>query len=190
LHNSFSYGKIEKTEEQNMKDLQQTLTLQRQLQDMFNDLRVKFPSVRAYNLQWDNGVRRLGYCNPYYKIVSISMNHIRGSADSEVVDTLLHEVAHAVAEERAKVRGVRIKSHGFEWRSACLEVGARPERVKHTAYTIDRPQSKYTLTCNTCGHTSGIARWNGHRRYSCSKCGIKNGIKGFNPNYLMTITKN
>jgi SprT protein len=169
-----------------MKNLQQTLTLQQQLQDMFNALRIKHPIMRAYKLEWSNGKRRLGYCNPYYKIVSVSMHHVRGSEDNEVIDTLLHEVAHAIAEERAKARGVRIKSHGFEWRNACREVGAKPERLKHNAYTIAKPQSKYTTKCNACGKVSFMNRWNGVRKYSCGTC---SGNK-FDARFLLNITKN
>lgn len=161
------------------------------LESVFAETIIKFPMVKNYTITYTQDVRRLGYCDYQNKVIGISLNHIKLSEEHLVIDTLLHEVAHAVAQHRARLNGVRIKAHGFEWRSACLEVGAKPERCKTTAYTLgERPQQKYTLTCNTCGHTSGLARWSGNRRYSCSACTRKNGGSGFNPNYLMTITKN
>lgn len=47
---------------------------------------------------------------------------------SEVRDTILHEIAHAL-------NPVGVTSHGKEWKAIAVSIGARPERT----YTRERP---------------------------------------------------
>lgn len=71
-------------------------------------------------------------------------------SESEVTRTLLHELAHLLAYDRAGKR--RIQAHGVEWQTACGDLGIAGERATHSLALPSRKLKK---------------RW----RYECPKCG-------------------
>lgn len=60
-------------------------------------------------------------------------------------DTIRHEYAHALVHLREPSAR---HGHDMLWKSACREVGCRPERI---APAKGRARTKYTLVCKTCG---------------------------------------
>lgn len=70
----------------------------------------------------DNAKRRFGVCRMSKKQISISRHLCELNSDAEVTDTILHEIAHALAWER---HGVNC-SHDKRWQAICIEIGARP----------------------------------------------------------------
>ena len=71
----------------------------------------------------DNARRRFGMCNFSKKHISLSRPLCELNDDAEVRDTVLHEIAHALAWERhGKNCG-----HDKRWKAICLEIGARPQ---------------------------------------------------------------
>lgn len=73
----------------------------------------------------------------------------------EVWRTLLHEVAHVVAHERAGRR--KIAPHGPEWRQACLDLGLRDEQRCHALPLPRRVvERRHVYRCPRCG--SDVAR--------------------------------
>jgi predicted SprT family Zn-dependent metalloprotease len=70
--------------------------------------------------------------------------------DAEIDRTLLHEVAHLLAHERAGRR--RIAPHGPEWRRACEELGLREETRCHTLPLPRRKVARpHRYRCPACG---------------------------------------
>lgn len=57
-----------------------------------------------------------------------------------IVDTIRHEVAHAVAGPLAR--------HGWEWRAEAIRLGAKPKSYADTTNNIPH---KYELVCSLCG---------------------------------------
>lgn len=77
---------------------------------------------------WDVSVvsgmgRRLGTCNWSRKRIRLSAHMLTRYDHEQIVDTLRHEVAHAIAHER---HGLNIKPHGREWKAYAVLLGARP----------------------------------------------------------------
>lgn len=77
---------------------------------------------------WDvriaaNMGRRLGTCNWSKRQIRLSARMISGHSHEQIVDTVRHEVAHAVAFER---HGLGIKPHGKEWKACAVLLGATP----------------------------------------------------------------
>lgn len=105
----------------------------------------------------DNARRRFGRCTFTTRTISISLPLARLNSEQHVVDTILHEIAHAKAGRDA--------GHGPEWRRAALSVGAKAERCYGD--DVVTPKKKYKGVCPTCGYE--VCR---HRRItvSCSKC--------------------
>ena len=71
----------------------------------------------------DNARRRFGMCNFSKKHISLSRPLCELNDAAEVRDTVLHEIAHALAWERhGKNCG-----HDKRWKAICVEIGARPQ---------------------------------------------------------------
>jgi predicted SprT family Zn-dependent metalloprotease len=60
-----------------------------------------------------------GYCHYQSKTISIAEWLTLRAGPAEIIDTVRHEVAHAIAGQDA--------NHGPAWRRMAIELGARPE---------------------------------------------------------------
>jgi len=115
----------------------------------------------------DRAKRRAGRCTHYKKVISLSYHHVILNNDEEITDTILHEIAHALAGP-----GVH---HGPKWKAIARQIGARPERC-YDADKVTMPKGKYEATCPTCKKTFHKHRRPkaGRIRY-CAKCGSDKG---------------
>jgi predicted SprT family Zn-dependent metalloprotease len=93
---------------------------------------------------------------------------LRGIGPGEVERTLLHELAHLVAFERAGRR--RIKPHGREWRRACRELGIPDESAGHRLELPSRTiRRRWAYICPACGvRLERVRRMRGHT--ACWAC--------------------
>ena len=84
-----------------------------------------------------------------------------------VEDTLLHEIAHAVAYLR---HGRKAMNHGPLWRAVAREVGARPSATCRAEPLAPAP---WTMTCLRCGRTVPLYRRPKHPpgAYRHKRCG-------------------
>jgi predicted SprT family Zn-dependent metalloprotease len=84
--------------------------------------------------------------------------------DDEILDVILHEIAHALDFVRYGNWG-----HGKTWKQVCKEIGAKPSRLAHDI-SYHAPK-KYKSHCEKCGKSTGKA----HRRgnYIHRNCGGK-----------------
>lgn len=126
----------------------------------------------GYTFKFDYAKRRFGCCNYKYKTISLSkplceinLHQLEG----KITDTILHELAHAFCVEiygRKDGRG-----HDHKWQSIALQIGSDGKRCfNHSDFGgIEKPNSKYTLVCNTCGHEASMHRQPKYAR-SCGKC--------------------
>ncbi|NCO56975.1 MAG: hypothetical protein COW73_10370 [Nitrospirae bacterium CG18_big_fil_WC_8_21_14_2_50_70_55] len=72
----------------------------------------------------DGAVRRFGVCRPGRRRITVSRHLAALNSEAEVVETILHEIAHALAfMEHGGDCG-----HGPRWRAIAQRIGARPER--------------------------------------------------------------
>lgn len=78
--------------------------------------------LNHWNGGLDNARRRFGVCRMSRKQISLSRHLCELNSDAEVRDTILHEIAHALAWER---HGVNC-GHDKRWQAICIEIGARP----------------------------------------------------------------
>jgi predicted SprT family Zn-dependent metalloprotease len=126
-----------------------------------------------WSVEIDRAKRRAGQTRYSDKTITISRYHIESNSDEEVMDTVLHEVAHVLAPSGSH--------HGPEWQATARAVGARPERVARTG--MNAPH-KWEGTC-PAGHVIKRHRLtDGARRSSCPFCSDR-----FDPQYKFTWTK-
>ena len=69
--------------------------------------------------------------------------------EAEIDRTLRHELAHLLAQFRARRR--RIAPHGIEWRRACADLGIAGEaRCHNLPFPTRRLQRRYLYACPRC----------------------------------------
>jgi len=141
-----------------------------------NDLMFKFRFSDAKTI--------FGTCDSHGGIISLSKPLCLlnlDMLDTEIKDTILHEIAHALCDH---VHGHRVNAHGKEWKSIAKQIGCRPSRCYEESVNGVKP--KYTLTCPSCFEVYHQHRL--HRRRSISSCGKCD--KNYNPKYKLMVKKN
>lgn len=70
-------------------------------------------------LRFNGARKKLGECRPQQKLILISRVHALNEAPGQVNDTILHEIAHALAGPNA--------GHGTAWKEIAKRLGATPK---------------------------------------------------------------
>lgn len=127
-----------------------------------------------WRFEYDDAKRRAGMCHFARRRISISAPLATVYDESEVRDTVLHEIAHALAGREA--------GHGAEWRAKAREIGCSGMRyVDPNAPALDGP---WIGVC-PAGHRMTRFRRPGVPM-SCRKCG--GGAKTFQAAHLIAWT--
>ena len=88
--------------------------------------------------------RRLGVCKSKEKRIEIAEYYARNSPEASVLDTLLHEIAHAIAGPGA--------GHGPSWKAVAMRLGATPKSCESSGQAIVEP-GNWQATCPACEKT-------------------------------------
>jgi len=102
--------------------------------------------------------RTAGLCIYKRKVIAVSRPFIRLNSDLEIIDTVKHEVAHALVGSQAH--------HGPIWRLKCIELGGNPEATCTDGLF---PMGKYVAVCRVCGKRHHKYRKPKGLRF-CKKC--------------------
>ena len=114
-------------------------------------------------IQWDKAKNRMGGCCHmgdqvlYLTFSSVLMPLL---ADSEVLDTIRHEIAHAKCP---------LGKHGAEWQAAAIAIGAAPFPCKAVEIDNKLVGYKYIAPC-ACGPTVHVSSRRRTRSVRCAKC--------------------
>lgn len=140
----------------------------------------------GYTFQFDNAKRRFGLCNYRLKTISLSKPLCEANPhqiEGKIRDTILHEIAHAISYH---LYGSKGKGHGIFWKNTAKQIGSDAKRCYSVSDFggIERPPSKYTMKCNSCGKEYPKHR-KPRRRISCGVCS-----KVFDSRYLLELIKN
>ncbi len=100
-----------------------------------------------WSFGWDKARRRLGVCRFKDKQIKLSVYFVRDNTHNltEIFDTVLHEIAHALAWTRHGDR-----THGARWKAICREIGAAP-KARAGSGTVRVTTYKYSLRLKTTG---------------------------------------
>lgn len=132
---------------------------------------------RGWYIIFDNAKRRLGRCSFRDKEIRISKNYLEILNKEEIIDTILHEIAHALVGPD--------HGHGNVWKKKAKEIGCNGERIYKGTIKV---KTKYFGTCPNCG-----VQTNRHRRtrIACRVCCTNYNGGNFDPKYLFVwgITK-
>jgi predicted SprT family Zn-dependent metalloprotease len=110
--------------------------------------------MRANGLHgWTFGLsdakRRLGVCKYRTKRIEIAAYYARHSPEESVLDTLRHEIAHAIAGPAAR--------HGPKWKAVAIKLGATPESCETSGQAVVQP-GDWQATCPACEKTVHLYR--------------------------------
>src|SRR5271165_2054189 len=86
----------------------------------------------------DEGKKHYAYCYSRKKKIQLSEHFLTYCDASQLVDVVLHEIAHALLPPK--------EMHGELWKQKCVEIGAKPSRLVEFN-TPDR----YQTFCPNCG---------------------------------------
>ncbi len=98
---------------------------------------------QGWRFRFDHAKQRFGACRYGQRLVTVSRHLAALNDEPECRDTVLHEIAHALAGPAA--------GHGPKWKRMCLRVGAMPRRC-YDAAAVKRPPPAYWGVCPGCDH--------------------------------------
>jgi predicted SprT family Zn-dependent metalloprotease len=133
---------------------------------------IKTHKLSDWHFAWTDARNRFGSCNYKTHTIALSKPLTLLNSEAQAKDTILHEIAHALAGHEAH--------HSKAWQDMCVSIGAKSERCYSSA--VIQPKARYIATCKHCGHAH---LYNRKMRVSCSHCSPR-----FNKRYLMKFTKN
>ncbi len=110
--------------------------------------------IQRHGLQgWTFGLaktkRRLGVCKYRAKRIEIAEYYARNSPRETVIDTLLHEIAHAIAGPAAR--------HGPAWKAVAIRLGATPRACESSHAVVVTP-GDWQASCPACEKTFHLYR--------------------------------
>lgn len=111
------------------------MTEQQTLQLLDHKLREHHLLSKGWTGKLDHAKRRFGLCSPSNKTISISRHLAALNTDAEVLDTILHEIAHALAFEKYHTNC----GHDSRWQAIAQQIGARPQRCYDSQQVTQTP---------------------------------------------------
>lgn len=92
--------------------------------------------LRGWTVRLSKAKGSLGHCEHSNKTIALSRHWLAVLDDEEIINTIIHEVAHAIAGYKA--------GHGPEWRRICLGMGGSATRTGGEGFKVE---SKYVGKC-------------------------------------------
>lgn len=97
--------------------------------------------LHDWTFDFSRAKRRLGACKYRLRRIEISEFYAANNAEESVLDTLRHEIAHALAGPRA--------GHGPTWKRIAARLGATPRACDTSSSTITAP-GNWRAICLSC----------------------------------------
>ena len=97
--------------------------------------------LHGWTFGLSNTKRQLGVCKYRTKRIEIAEYYAQNNPVESVLDTLLHEIAHALAGPKA--------SHGPAWKAIAVRIGATPRACDNSHQAVVKP-GDWQATCSAC----------------------------------------
>lgn len=116
-----------------------------------------------WTFAFDRAERRFGLCSWTHKRITLSAKLTLLNDIEPVRETILHEIAHALAPG---------DGHGPIWRAMCRKLGIPAERcfTEKDVVLPARKPSRYEVGCLRCGWWQRRSRLPSHGRLVCRRC--------------------
>ena len=122
-------------------------------------------ALTGWAFKFNRNKRRLGVCKQDDKRIELSEHYVLRNDRAHVVDTILHEIAHAIVGTE--------HGHDDVWKAMCLQIGCSPSSCSSTA---NMPDGYWQARCPGC-----LTVFTRHRRPRrlrgryCVACGPERG---------------
>ena len=93
----------------------------------------------GWSFQFDSAQKRAGACVFSTQIISLSRFYCIRASDAQIRDTVLHEIAHALAGPK--------HNHDATWKRIARSIGCTADRC----HTVDFAPAKHIASCSRCG---------------------------------------
>lgn len=120
--------------------------------------------LAGWSFGFNRRKRSLGVCLFEHRTIELSVYLLVRNPHDEVLDTILHEIAHALVGP----------GHGHDavWKQKCIEIGAKPIRCGQA----EMPLGRWRARCGQCGQDFHRHRKPGKLRgWFCRGCGPDKG---------------
>jgi SprT protein len=137
-------------------------------------------------VEWNSRLRTAaGRADYRQKLISLNPQLIKHPA--EINRTLRHELAHILAQFRARRR--RILPHGMEWRQACHDLGISDEKRCHNLpFPARTYAARFVYRCSHCRQEFPRVR-RVHRAVACLACCRKHNGGKFDARFRLQCIK-
>lgn len=116
-----------------------------------------------WTVQFDRSKNRFGQCRYGTQTISLSKPLVLLNSEQRVLNTILHEIAHALVGPG--------HGHDYVWRRQAKAIGCDGQRC-FSPKTVETPPHAWIGTCPSCGATLGRHRLTDKaKRVTCSPCG-------------------
>ena len=134
--------------------------------------------VADWFFKWNRNKHFLGLCKYDSRRIELSEVYVANNPMEHVRDTVLHEIAHALAGPDAK--------HGPLWKATAIRLGANP---KSCAADAIMPKGRWQAQCKHCGREfSKYRKPKRVRSHYCRRCGPDHGRLWFRDRLLIDVT--
>lgn len=96
--------------------------------------------TNSWSFRWNRAKTICGQCNYGNRTIVLSESYARLNDEAEVLDTILHEIAHALVGPG--------NGHDLVWKLKAQEIGARPLRC---AVSEKQEEGRFIGKCEGCG---------------------------------------
>ena len=117
---------------------------------------------KLWHFEFEDCKGTLGRCHYAEEKITLSKWYAELNDEQKVEDTILHEIAHALAWINNKFTG-----HGKVWQNWARKIGATPKACKSNIVSPEK-HYKYEQTC--CGITYKRHRLRKRAKYYCPNC--------------------
>jgi predicted SprT family Zn-dependent metalloprotease len=112
----------------------------------------------GWKAELDNGKKRAGACHYSRRVLSFSQHILPNASDEDVLETIRHEVAHAIVGHSA--------GHGPAFKRQLIEMGGTGRRT----HSMATPELRWKATCPTHG-AIGTRRTRPQGQHTHRRCG-------------------
>jgi predicted SprT family Zn-dependent metalloprotease len=126
---------------------------------------IELHGLSGWTFRFNRNKRRLGVCKQDSKQIELSEHYVIRNSSEHVIDTILHELAHALVGTE--------HGHDDVWKDMCIRLGCTPNSCSNTAIM---PEGYWQARCPGCHST--FTRHRRPRRLRgryCVACGPDNG---------------
>jgi predicted SprT family Zn-dependent metalloprotease len=121
-------------------------------------------ALHDWSFVYNRRKRAMGFCCFSHRTIELSIHFVANNDPEAIVDTLLHEIAHALVGPK--------HGHDAVWKAKCREIGATPLRLGEA----NMPDGKWQADCRCCGRNyQRYRRPKRMRGWYCPHCGIELG---------------